>query len=170
MNIETERLIMRQWQQSDYSIYAEYYADKQSAKFVGGAVDSRKAWRQMATLAGHWLLKGYGIWAVEEKSSGEFIGAVGLWEPEGWPEMELGYWLVNSAHGKGYATEASVRAREFAYSELAATTLVSYIDPENKSSISVAERLGAVRESIIDLVDCGPHCVYRHLSPDEILR
>ncbi|MEE9379868.1 MAG: GNAT family N-acetyltransferase, partial [Hyphomonadaceae bacterium] len=126
------------------------------------------AWRHLAAVVGHWSLKGFGQWAVVEKSTAEVIGCIGLWEPEGWPELEVGYWLVTTAHGKGYATEATIRARQFAYENLGATTLVSYIDPENEPSKRLAEGMGARHEQTIELLDLGPHCVYRHPSPNEL--
>ena len=162
MEFETERLLMRQWTQDDFEIYAAYYANEETARFVGGKMDRAKAWRHMAAVVGHWLLRGYGFWAVDEKSSGKFVGCVGLWKPEGWPELELGYWLVEDAFGKGYATEAAIRSLQYAYNDLNVDTLVSYIDPANEPSIAVAERLGADREKIINLLDLGPHCVFRH--------
>lgn len=168
MELETDRLRLRLWRQEDFEIYAAYYAREETARFVGGVMARDKAWRHMAALAGHWTLKGFGVWAVEEKASGDFIGAAGLWEPEGWPELEVGYWLVNMAHGKGYATEAASSARHHAYSRLGATTLVSYIDPSNTPSRKVAERLGAREEGVIDLLDLGLHCVYRHPSPEAL--
>ncbi len=163
MEIETERLLMRQWTQEDFEIYAAYYANEETARFVGGQMDRAKAWRHMAAVAGHWLLRGYGFWAVDEKVSGKFIGCVGLWKPEGWPELELGYWLTEEGQGKGYATEAAIKARDYAVEELKADTLVSYIDLANNASIKVVERMGAKREEIMELLDLGPHCVYRHL-------
>lgn len=168
MELETDSLRLRLWRQSDFEIYANYYAREETARFVGGVMSRDKAWRHMAALAGHWALKGFGVWAVEERSSGDFVGAVGLWEPEGWPELEVGYWLVNDAHGKGYATEAASCAREHAYKRLGATTLVSYIDPANTPSQKVAERLGAWKETVIELLDLGPHGVYRHPSPRDL--
>jgi len=82
--------------------------------------------------------------------------------------LEVGYWLLKEAHGKGYAIEAVTRARDYAYQELGATTLVSYIDPRNEPSKRVAERMGAINERTIELIDCGPHCVYRHLGPEAL--
>ncbi len=162
---ETERLRLRGWQQSDFEAYAAYYANEETARYVGGQMTRDKAWRHFATVVGHWSLKGFGLWAVEEKAGGQFVGCVGLWQPEGWPELELGYWLAASAQGKGYATEAAVRSRRFAFEEMGATTLVSYIDPRNEPSIRVAERLGARLEETIELLDLGTHCVYRHPPP-----
>ena len=121
-----------------------------------------KAWRHMAAVVGHWTLRGFGQWCVETKGTGEVIGCVGLWQPEGWPELEVGYWLIDAAHGKGFATEAASRARDFAYDHLKANTLVSYIDPANEPSKKVAERMGAWHEDTIELLDLGPHCVFRH--------
>jgi RimJ/RimL family protein N-acetyltransferase len=165
IEVETERLLMRQWREEDFPVYAAYYADPRTARFVGGQMPRDKAWRHMSAVVGHWTLKGFGQWCVEEKSSGDVIGCIGLWQPEGWPELEVGYWLVDAAHGKGFATEAASRARDFAYDQLKATTLVSYIDPANEPSKRVAERMGAWHEQTIELLDLGPHCVYRHPGP-----
>jgi RimJ/RimL family protein N-acetyltransferase len=125
-------------------------------------MDSTSAWRHMAALAGHWVLRGFGVWAVVEKTTGNFVGSIGLWRPEGWPELELGYWLVPEARGTGYATEAGAKCRDFAFETLRAETLVSYIAPENEPSKRVAERLGARYEQTIELLKLGPHCVYRY--------
>lgn len=162
---ETERLRLRGWRPSDFEAFAAYYANDETARFVGGQMTREKAWRSFAAVVGHWSLKGFGFWAVEEKASGVFVGAVGLWQPEGWPELELGYWLTSAAQGRGYATEAAVRSRRFAFEELGAATLVSYIDPANEPSIRVAKRLGADFEATIELLDRGPHCVFRHQPP-----
>lgn len=166
-HIETDRLLLRGFTQDDFDIYAAYYADPTTARFVGGQMSREKAWRHMASIVGHWELKGFGQWAVEERSSGELVGCVGLWEPEGWPEMEVGYWLLETAQGKGYATEATIAARDFAYDALKATTLVSYIDPANKPSMRLAERMGAKLEKTIELLDLGSHHVFRHPAPEE---
>ena len=80
----------------------------------------------------------------------------------GWPELELGYWLVKEQQGKGYAYEACLRCVQHARDMLRARSLVSYIDPRNGPSIRLARRLGAVHESTIELAGHGPHCVYRH--------
>ncbi len=163
--LETERLILRQWKSDDFEPFAEYYADEATARFVGGVSNRDQAWRRLASLIGHWHLLGYGLWAVEEKESGQFAGCVGLWKSPGWPELELGYWLVPDVWGKGYATEAGAAARDFAFEVVGSETLVSYIDPENEPSIRVAERLGARYDETIELMGFGPHRVYRYPRP-----
>lgn len=160
--IQTERLNLRQWTQDDYQAFALYYADEANAKYVGGKKDGEQAWRHMALQVGHWALKGFGYWAVDEKSTGQFVGCVGLWQSPSWPELELGYWLAREQRGKGYALEGCRRAIEFARRELEAKSLVSYIDPENSPSIRLAELLGARYDGTIQLAGFGPHCVYRH--------
>jgi RimJ/RimL family protein N-acetyltransferase len=121
-----------------------------------------QAWRHLALMLGHWALKGFGHWAVVEKETARFVGSVGLWQSPGWPELELGYWLVKESQGKGYAYEACVPCIEYARDVLQSRSLVSYIDPSNEPSMRLANRLGAVRESTIELASHGPHHVFRH--------
>jgi RimJ/RimL family protein N-acetyltransferase len=111
-------------------------------RFLGGVTDREQAWRAMATHAGHWVLKGYGTWAVERRSDGLLLGRVGLWEPEGWPGVELGWKLCREAWGHGYAQEAARGAMKWAWSSLDLPRLISLIDPRNAASIRVAQRLG----------------------------
>ena len=158
----TDRLILRPWRNDDFEPFAAYQSDEELARFVGGACSRDVAWRRMAAIVGHWQLRGFGYWVLEERSTGAFAGAAGLWFPEGWPELEVGYWLFSGMQGKGYATEAATRARDFAFEDLGATSLVSYIHPDNGASIRVAERMGARREAAIELSTHGPHLVYRH--------
>ena len=103
-SIETARLKLRQWKEGDFDNFARYYADEDNARYVGGKKDPDQAWRHMALQAGHWQLKGFGYWAVDEKDTNVFVGCAGLWQSPGWPELELGYWLVKRAPGKGLRT------------------------------------------------------------------
>jgi RimJ/RimL family protein N-acetyltransferase len=160
--LETDRLRLREWSETDFADIAQYYANEENARFVGGMKDRDGAWRHLAIQIGHWQLRGFGYWVVVEKETNDFVGCAGLWQSAGWPELELGYWLVKEHQGKGYAFEACVRAREFARDTLKAPSLVSYIDPVNAPSIKLAERLGAKYESTIELATHGPHRVYRH--------
>jgi RimJ/RimL family protein N-acetyltransferase len=165
IELESERLLLRQWQKTDIEPYARFYADEEMARFVGGKKTREEAWLILASVIGHWHLRGFGFFAAEEKDTGDFVGCVGLLEPEGWPEMELGYWVMRDMQGKGYATEAAMRVREYAYKEMGSTTLVSYIHPDNEPSKKVALRLGAILEDTIELGTFGPHCAYRHPGP-----
>ncbi len=147
VTLETERLIMRMWRESDFDEYAELCADPEVMRFLGGKVfDRTEAWRQMASMIGHWYLRGYGIWAVEEKESGRLAGRIGCINPEGWPGFEVGWTLRREFWGKGYATEAARRALEYGFNELDRAHIISLIHPENRASIRVAERLGETLE------------------------
>ena len=100
------------------------------------------AWRHMAIVVGHWPLRGYGRFAVELKSTGELIGRVGLWYPEGWPDVECG-WAIHPDHwGRGYATEAAAETIRLGFATLGAPRLISLVRPDNARSARVAERLG----------------------------
>jgi RimJ/RimL family protein N-acetyltransferase len=140
--LETDRLILRMFRESDLDAYAEMCGDPEVMKYLGGVTMTRsEAWRNMATVLGHWLLRGFGLWAVEEKATGVLVGRVGCWQPEGWPGMEIAWTLRRSFWGRGYATEAARAALEVAFSQLAQTHVISMIHSENAASIRVAQRL-----------------------------
>jgi RimJ/RimL family protein N-acetyltransferase len=162
--LETERLRLRGWRQSDFEPFAAYYADPDTAAFVGGTCSRNDAWRRMAAYAGHWTLRGYGFWAVEEKSTNQFVGYAGLWFPEGWPEPEVGWGLLKAGQGKGFATEASLRAREYGFSTIGFKTLISFIDLKNTASRAVAERMGAHLEKTATLFGSEAG-IFRHPAP-----
>lgn len=143
IQLETERLILRMWREADFEAYARICADPEVMRYLGGKPYTRlEAWRHMAYLVGHWHLRGYGHWAVEEKASGQLIGRLGLQNPEGWPGFEIGWTLARESWGKGYATEGARRALEYAFTEMGRGHVISLIHPENRASIRVAERLG----------------------------
>jgi len=152
--LETDRLKLRMWRESDLDDYAELSADPAVMRFLGGKVFSRaEAWRSMAFFIGHWEIRGYGHWAVEEKSTGHMIGRIGFLNPEGWPGFEIGWTLARHAWGKGYATEGARRALAYAFTELDQRHVISLIHPENTPSMKVAERLGEKREGAARLND-----------------
>jgi RimJ/RimL family protein N-acetyltransferase len=142
--VETARLRLRPWREEDLDPYAEMCADPEVMRYIGSGrpLDREESWRQIAIFIGHWQLRGYGLWAVERREDGAFVGRVGLWQPEGWPGLENGWMLARAHWGHGYATEAGAAAEEFAWTQLAAPELISLIQPANQGSRRVAERLG----------------------------
>jgi RimJ/RimL family protein N-acetyltransferase len=151
-DLHTERLLLRAWRDEDLGAYAAICADPEVMRHIGGTLNRAQAWRQMALHAGHWALRGYGNWAVERRHDHQLLGRVGLWNPEGWPGLEVGWTLARHAWGHGYATEAARAAIEWAWTTLHAQRLISVIGPENASSIRVAEGLGMrrLRESTLN--------------------
>jgi RimJ/RimL family protein N-acetyltransferase len=143
IRIETDRLILRPFSQADFDTYAAIHSDPEVTRYLTGSPMARwEAWRSMAMFVGHWQLRGYGVWAVEEKSTGAFVGRAGLHNPEGWPGPEVGWTLARSAWGRGYATEAGRAAMTYAFDVLGWDHIISVIHPDNARSIRVAERLG----------------------------
>ena len=152
--IETERLMLRQFRAGDFDEYAALCADPEVMRYLGdGKTKTRaEAWMHMAALLGHWELRGYGLWAVEEKATGRLAGRIGLLNLEGWPQMELAWTLVRSRWGLGFATEGARAAMDYAFSVMKADHLISMIVPENAASIRVAERIGERFERRADLL------------------
>jgi RimJ/RimL family protein N-acetyltransferase len=142
MTLETERLVLRMFRESDTDAYAEMMADPEVMRFLGKPLSRAEAWRNMAMVIGHRQLRGYGFWAVEERASGELVGRVGCWRPEGWPGFEIGWTLRRAYWGRGYATEAARASITHAFTSLRQSRVISLIAPDNHNSIRVAERLG----------------------------
>jgi len=142
---------------------AAFYASDVS-KFYGGPCSREEAWRKFAVYPGHWALRGFGPWALEEKASGEYVGLTGLWFPEAWPEPEITWALVQQHHGKGFATEAAARSIQAAYEDFGWTTAVSVLALKNEASARVAQRLGSVNEGEIPF-RYGTANLWRHPAP-----
>lgn len=151
--LETERLLLREWREDDFESYARICADAEVMRYLSGQPMSRaEAWRHLAFIVGHWHLRGYGHWAVEEKASGRLIGRMGFLNPEGWPGFEVGWTLGRDSWGKGYATEGARRMLDYAFGELGRGHVVSVIHPENRASIRVAEKMGERLEGETELL------------------
>lgn len=150
--IQTERLLLRQLSEADFEAYARICADQNVMKFLGGVMTRVEAWRHLAFLVGHWQLRGYGMFAVEEKVTGKFIGRVGFMNPGGWPAFELGWTLAPEAQGRGYATEAAKRLLAYAFDELDQPHVISLIHRDNAPSIRVADRLGEKLEGATEVM------------------
>jgi len=167
IGLETESLILRQWKNSDYPIFAEFYSVEDIALYVGGVKTPEESWRLMATYIGHYELNGFSYLAIAEKESGNLIGTIGLWKSHPWPEPELGYWLLPKSQGKGFGVEAGLAVKKFALDKLKLNSLVSYIDPSNETSKKLALRLGGKFDSNIQLLDFGNHEVYTDINKKE---
>ncbi len=140
--LETDRLYLRQFRESDLDAYAEMCADPEVMRYIGQEISRFEAWRSMAAVLGHWQLRGFGLWAVEEKISGAMMGRIGCWRPEGWIDFEIGWTLRHAYWGKGYAIEAARASVQYAFEQLNRSHVISLINPANSRSIRVAEQLG----------------------------
>jgi RimJ/RimL family protein N-acetyltransferase len=148
--IETDRLILRKWRESDIAANTEMLSDPLSARFITAdrkpVTEPMAGWRNSAVMAGHWALHGFGMFAVEEKSSGKFAGRVGPFYPPVWPGFEVGWGIAKEFRGRGYALEAALAAIEWTFATFELDRIVHCIDRENTASQAVARRLGACNE------------------------
>lgn len=153
IELHTERLVLRQFRDDDLDAFAALQADPIVARHVGDGRPTNRAtsWRLMAIFLGHWQLRGHGQYAVDERVTGTLVGRAGLWHPEGWPGMEIGWALARDRWGRGYATEAGHAVATAAFRTASVERLISLIRPENTASVRVALKLGAVREHTISL-------------------
>ncbi|HEY1738566.1 MAG TPA: GNAT family N-acetyltransferase, partial [Acidimicrobiia bacterium] len=115
--VHTERLVLRGFTPDDVDPFCEIVADPEVVRYIddGAPIDRVQCWRGMALFIGHWALRGYGWWAAEERATGEFLGRIGLYNPEGWPGVEVGWLLGRQAWGRGFATEGATAALQFAF-------------------------------------------------------
>ncbi|MGC4987017.1 MULTISPECIES: GNAT family N-acetyltransferase [unclassified Streptomyces] len=104
--IETERLMLRPLRVEDVEVFVALHEDEQVNRFVG-AYSNQQALERLASVEQQWAERGHGLCAVELKSTGEFIGRVGLNYWEQFNEVELGWTLKAETWGRGYATEAA---------------------------------------------------------------
>ena len=140
--LETERLLLRVQQAGDFERYAEMLAHP-SSLHIGGPLLRHEAWRRFLQMPGAWVLQGFAMFSVVEKSSGRWMGQAGPWCPDGWPGTEVGYSFHMDARGKGYATEACAAAMDYAFDILGWDEVIHSISPENTASQTVAQRLGS---------------------------
>lgn len=155
----TDRLLLRGLRVDDLDAYARMYADPDVMRFLedGRPLNRSAAFRSMAVHLGHWQLRGYGQWALEDRATGDLVGRAGLWQPEGWPGLEVGWLLARSSWGRGFATEAGRAAVDFAFGKLGAEKVISLIDPENRPSVRVAQRLGESYDDTIEVAGRRVH-------------
>lgn len=165
--LETERLVLRCLKADDLDGFCEIYADADYTKFVGGVKSRFQCWEKLTSIVGHWHVRGFGRFAIEEKASGEFIGHCGPSKTAFASEPEMNYSIRPSAQGKGFAIEAVKQAMAYVYEDLNWTTITSQVDKGNSRSENLVKRLGASLEG--EIISHGDYTlnVWRHLRPEE---
>ena len=144
--IETERLIIRPMEAKDVEPHIEMMTDPATAKFLtpdGNPRPEDDEWRAVASYIGHWQIRGFGFFSVDEKETGKWVGRVGPWMPGGWPGLECG-WAIKSEHwGKGYAPEAAIASVKWTFDKFPdLPRIISVIAPDNANSQAVARKIG----------------------------
>ncbi|UNZ16840.1 GNAT family N-acetyltransferase [Streptomyces sp. 891-h] len=173
--LRTERLLLREWRESDLGPWAALNADPQVREHFPGVLSRAESDASVARFQGDLEARGWGWWAVEVRPTGQFVGFAGL-DPveEELPVtgVEAGWRLARSAWGHGYATEAGRAALEFGFESLGLPEIVAITTATNLPSQAVMRRLGMTHDPADDFEDptvppgpLRPSVVYRRRRP-----
>jgi RimJ/RimL family protein N-acetyltransferase len=143
LRLETPRLVLRPPRLEDFDAWAAFQTDEIATKYVGGVQPRAIAWRSFMCMCGAWSMTGVAMFSVIEKATGAWVGRLGPWNPEGWPEPEVGWGIVREHWGKGYASEGAAAAMDYAFEVLGWQRVIHCIDRGNEASKGVARKLGS---------------------------
>lgn len=163
--LNTDRLILRAPNADDYDTYKDFYRDEVASRAYGGPLSDFLAWKKLAADLGHWHLKGFGMWSVEEKQTGHMVGGCGLVWPEAYPRSELTWWIIPSARRKGYASEASQSVIQFAYQTLNWDSVETHMNDENHAARNLVLKLGATMTERASFPDGNDRNIYKFPLP-----
>jgi len=152
-SLNTERLLLRAFEKDDLDPFAAMVSNlevMQLATYDGNTMTRTRAWNWLCLMLGQWYMRGFGIWGIEEKSTGELIGRIGLQFFDQFEDVELVWMLAKSAWGKGFASEGARAAIDHGLNTLALPRIAAVIHQENKPSIRLAERLGMEMEKEVE--------------------
>ena len=146
----TSRLVLRQWREQDRAPFAKLNADPLVMEHFPASLNREQSDALMDRTSEQLSRDGYGLWAVEVRTSGEFIGFVGLavpsWQAAFTPCTEIGWRLAWSAWGQGYATEAAKVSLAKAFEPAGLEEVVSFAATGNRRSRQLMERIGLTRD------------------------
>ncbi|MBK4216624.1 GNAT family N-acetyltransferase [Paracoccus caeni] len=158
--LETANLILREPRATDWDAVRTFGLSDRS-RYIGGPFEEWQIWTSLLAPIGHWFIRGYGFWTVEDKATGAVAGRLGVVNHIDWPEPELGWQVYEGFEGRGIAYEGAMAARDHAQNVMGLGPLISQIHPENIRSRRLAERMGATfeREGNVRGTPC---LIYRH--------
>jgi RimJ/RimL family protein N-acetyltransferase len=171
--LQTERLILRRWKDSDLDAFAALNADPRVTEFFPSALSRDQTAEMIARMEARFEAQGFGLWALEEKASGEFIGMAGLnapsFEAPFMPCVEVGWRLAHRFWGQGLASEAARAALIYAFGPLNLDEIVAFTTRGNLRSRAVMTRLGMTHNPADDFEHprvaeghpLRPHVLYR---------
>jgi RimJ/RimL family protein N-acetyltransferase len=142
--LDTRRLQLRAPRIYDFKAFAKIL-ESDRAILMGGPFNRAEAWAEFTNYTACWMLHGHGLWTIDAQTTPS-AGFVLLGFEYDDPEPELGIFLTEGAEGQGYAEEAMIAARDYAFDSLNWDSVASFVDPENDRCISLMNRLGATRD------------------------
>ncbi len=147
--LESERLILRAWTQSDMPLLYQLCNDPEVMRYFPNTLTEVETESFLQRLMDMYEHRGYTYFACERKDSGAFIGFIGLayqaYESPCTPAVDIGWRLLPAAWGKGYATEGAKACLDFAFNELALEKVVAVCSKINTDSERVMQRIGMVK-------------------------
>jgi RimJ/RimL family protein N-acetyltransferase len=143
LQLETPRLLLRPPRMEDFDAWARFLEDEEATRYIGGMQPRAMAWRTFMAMCGCWHMTGIAMFSVIEKSTGKWVGRLGPWYPEGWPDREVGWGIAREHWGKGYASEGAAAAMDYAFDVLGWDKVIHCIDLDNLASQGVAIKLGS---------------------------
>jgi RimJ/RimL family protein N-acetyltransferase len=146
-DLRTERLVLRQWRDSDREPFAELNGDPETMRYFPAPLTREESDAFADRASAHIDEHGWGLWAVEVEGGAPFVGFVGLSRPRFAPELvEVGWRLHRDHWGHGYATEAARESLRFGFEELGLVEIVSFTTVTNAPSRRVMERIGMTHD------------------------
>lgn len=144
MRLLSERVQLDPLEPKDLDPFTELHLSDVVTQYLSPPrpLTEAESFRLFCQVLGHERVRGFGYWAVRRRSDHAWLGVVGLWFPEGWPGVELGWRFAPDHWGNGYATEAARAAFDYARESLHLTELISIIHTDNERSMRLARRLG----------------------------
>jgi ribosomal-protein-alanine N-acetyltransferase len=144
--LATERLLLRRWRPEDRAPFAALNADPEVMRHFPAPLSRSESDALAGLVAGHVEREGWGLWALEDRATGGFLGFTGLarpaFEAPFMPAVEIGWRLARDAWGRGFAGEAARAAAAFAFEQLELAEIVSFTVVDNERSRAVMRRIG----------------------------
>jgi RimJ/RimL family protein N-acetyltransferase len=176
--LRTARLLLRRWRETDHAPFAALNGDPMVMEYFPDRFTRAESDEEIARIEAGFAARGYGLWALEVRATGEFVGFTGLAVPSltahFTPAVEVGWRLARSAWGKGYATEAGLASIAFGFVDAGLEEIVSLTSAANVRSRAVMERIGMTHEEADDFDHpeleetdlLRPHFLYRISAAD----
>jgi RimJ/RimL family protein N-acetyltransferase len=144
----TARLTLREMTDADLDDMAALLADEEVMRYYPRPKTRSEAQDWITRNRRRYRDHGFGLWIMNRRDNGEFVGDCGLTyqHVDGVDELEVGYHVRTQMQGNGYATEAAAASRDFARDVLGASRLIAIINPKNLPSQRVAAKIGLTIE------------------------
>lgn len=163
----TDRLVLRKPRSGDLPACIRFWSSDRS-RLMGGPWTADETARNFADVVDQWDWRGFGLFSVTLAGDEAMQGLVGTWQPQDYPEAEIGWSLYDPAlEGRGLAFEAASAARDWFFAATGQASAVSHTHPENRRSHRLCERLGAVVDprAALPKGEEGPVLTFRHHAP-----